>query len=91
MVSQMEPAGTNWIKTKEKFVRAKKFASGNFSLVERSREATFFLYRYHLLRQQDVAKWMPTRALIYKVISALMPTKEKGRFARKNSLVENRH
>jgi hypothetical protein len=28
-----------------------------------------------LLRQQDVAKWMPT--------------KEKGRFARKNSLVEN--
>jgi hypothetical protein len=77
MVSQMESAGTNWIKTKEKFVRAKKFASGNFSLVERSREATFFLYRYHLLRQQDVAKWMPT--------------KEKGRFARKNSLVENRH
>jgi hypothetical protein len=77
MVSQMEPAGTNWIKTKEKFVRAKKFASGNISLVERSREATFFLYRYHLLRQQDVAKWMPT--------------KEKGRFARKKSLVENRH
>jgi hypothetical protein len=41
-----------------------------------SREAIFFLCRYHLLRQQDVAKWMPT--------------KEKGRFARKNSLVENR-
>ena len=41
-----------------------------------SREATFFLCRYHLLRQQDVAKWIPT--------------KEKGRrFARKNSLVEN--
>jgi hypothetical protein len=41
-----------------------------------SREAIFFLCQYHLLRQQDVAKWMPT--------------KEKGRFARKNSLVENR-
>jgi hypothetical protein len=27
-----------------------------------SREATFFLCRYHLLRQQDVAKWMPLRA-----------------------------
>jgi hypothetical protein len=39
-------------------------------------EAIFFLCRYHLLRQQDVAKWMPT--------------KEKGRLARKNSLVENR-
>jgi hypothetical protein len=35
----------------------------------------FSFCRYHLLRQQDVAKWM----LI----------KEKGRFARKNPLVEN--
>jgi hypothetical protein len=47
-----------------------------FPLANFSREATFFLCRYHLLRQQDVAKWMPT--------------KEKGRFAPKNSLVENR-
>ena len=47
-----------------------------FPLANFSREATVFLCRYHLLRQQDVAKWMPT--------------KEKGRFARKNSLVENR-
>jgi hypothetical protein len=40
-----------------------------------SREAIYSLCPYHLLRQQDMAKWTPT--------------KEKGRFARKNSLVEN--
>jgi hypothetical protein len=40
------------------------------------REATFFLCRYHLLRQQDVAKWMPT--------------KEKDRFAQNNSIASGK-
>ena len=43
-------------------LRAKKLASGKSALRRFSAsETTLFLCRYHLLRQQDVAKWMPTK------------------------------